>query len=104
MKLGDPKNKKEISKAFRELEKFGFKVWNFSSNKRLNAGMRDFVDYVIIGRGKVFFIELKIGNDTYTNGQTETAEKICAIGHPVYYRGATEHNYKAIIDLIVRIG
>lgn len=101
MKLGDPKGKKEISKAFRELEQFGFKVWNFSSNKRLNAGMKDYVDYVVIGRGKEHKIELKLTGDKFSDGQLETKEKILEIGKPVYYHEATEHNYKAIIDLIL---
>lgn len=108
MKIGDPKGKKAISKAFRELEKLGFKVWNFSSNKRLNAGMKDFVDYVVLGRNAVHFLELKLEGDKFSDGQADTLERfnILVKHHEkiVIYNILTEFNYTTIIDLIVRIG
>lgn len=105
MKLGDPKGKKAISKAFRELEKLGFKVWNFSSNKRLNAGMKDFVDYVVLGRNAVHFLELKLKGDKFSDGQADTLERLDKLnGLGVVYNIVSELNYTNIIDLIVRIG
>ena len=107
MKIGDPKGKKAISKAFRELEKLGFKVWNFSSNKRLNAGMKDFVDYVVLGRNAVHFLELKLEGDRFSDGQVDTMGrflKLESISKRILYTVIFENNYKDIIDLIVRIG
>lgn len=101
MKLGDPHGKKEISKAFRLLEKYGCKVFNFSANKRLSSGMKDFVDYVVLGRSKVYFVELKIGKDDFSEGQLGTKGHLLKIGGNVRYHIATEKNYKTIIDLIL---
>jgi len=108
MKIGDPKHKKEISKSFRELEKLGFKVWNFSSNKRLNIGMKDYVDYVVLGRNAEHKIELKIGSDNYSEGQLDTMGRYTRLervsGGAVMYHSVTENNYKQIIELIIEIG
>lgn len=106
-KLGDPKHKKEISKAFRELEKLGFTVWNFSSNKRLNAGMRDWVDYVVANESNIHFTELKIDKDTFSQGQLETMEILAALANKnkaIHYHIATEVNFRDIIDLIIGMG
>ena len=98
--------KKKISKAIKELEKAGFKVFNFSSNKRLNIGMRDFVDYVVITRNIVWFLELKIGTDKMNAGQNDTYYRlqVMAPQGAIRYRIITEKNYKAMIDDIVRHG
>ena len=107
MKIGDPKGKKAISKAFRELEKLGFKVWNFSSNKRLNAGMKDFVDYMVLGRNALHVLELKLEGDKFSDGQLDTMERFLRlelISKRVLYNTIFENNYKDIIDLIVEIG
>ena len=57
--------KKDISRIFAKLRDFGFLVFNFNSNKKLNRGkMTGFCDHLIIGKGKIYFIEVKIGKDT----------------------------------------
>jgi len=106
-KLGDPKHKKEISKAFRELEKLGFKVWNFSSNKRLNIGMKDWVDYVVANKNNIYLLELKIGGDVFSEGQLATRKIIGELsrkGDIIHYFIVNEVNYRQIIDTIIEIG
>lgn len=101
MKIGDPRSKKEISKAFSRLREYGYRVFNFSANKRLSSGMKDFVDYVVFGQSKVYFVELKIGKDDFSEGQLGTKGHLLKIGGNVRYHIATEKNYKTIIDLIL---
>lgn len=71
MKLGT-NTKKEISKHIKSLEKYGFKVWNFSTKHRTTSGVKDFVDFVIAGYGRIYFVELKIGADKLSEGQIRT--------------------------------
>ncbi len=64
--------KTRITEIFKELEKFGYKVFTFNSNKAVPKGTRDFVDHLIIGHGRVIFVEVKIGKDTMSAGQEQT--------------------------------
>jgi len=101
MKIGDPKHKKEISKSFRELEKLGFKVWNFSTNKQLNIGMRNFTDYIVLGKYCLHFIELKITGDRFSEGQLDTQRRLKKLGYPNFYWIIDEMNYRDVIDTII---
>lgn len=62
-------NKKTISDTFAIIRKYGGKVYNFNSKKALTPGMKDFVDFVIIYRSSIYFIEVKIGEDKFSEGQ-----------------------------------
>lgn len=74
--------KAEISKVFSELRKFGFLVFNFNSDKKFNRGrMVGFVDYVIIGKNKIYFVEVKIGADKLNPDQEKFKEMLLVLEH-----------------------
>lgn len=88
-----------ISSGFKELEKYGFKVFNFNSNLKMRT--KDFVDIVVVGKGKAYFIEVKIGKDTLSKGQQIAKQYVDTFSD---YHIATENNYKEIIDAILWTG
>lgn len=88
--------KSEISQEFKQLEKYGYKVFTFNSNKRVRT--TGFVDHVIVGKGKAYFIEVKIGKDVMSELQKKTARYFETL---FTYHIATENNYKEIIDSIL---
>ena len=74
--------KSEISKIFAELRKFGFLVFNFNSDKKFNRGrMVGFVDYFIIGKNKIYFVEVKIGADDLSYEQEKFKEMLLVLEH-----------------------
>ena len=87
--------KGEISKEFARLRQFGFKVWNFNSNRAFKSGMmKDFVDHLITNGKYIVFAEIKIGKDILSDGQKETAK---------YLSSASIHNkfthYKLLTEM-----
>jgi hypothetical protein len=99
-------SKAEIGKAFRQLEKFGYKVWNFGSKSRLTSGMQDWVDVVVARKifkewiTNIFFIEIKIGKDKLSKGQIDTRQILQAISEKYYL--VNESNYQDIIEQIIQ--
>lgn len=55
--------KQKITQALKVLNEYGFRVINFNSNRKMARGTIGMTDYLIIGRGIVRFIEVKIGKD-----------------------------------------
>lgn len=101
-KIGECKltNKAKISKAFGELRKYGYKIFNFNNKGRIQTGyMKDWVDIVIAGHGRIYFIEVKIGKDKHSEGQLETKEKLISCN--ATYLVVTENNYLDTIQKII---
>lgn len=97
--------KKIISEYFGKLRKFGYHIYNFNSRKAFFQGLSGMTDYIIIGKGKIFFIELKIGKDKFSEIQLETKKYIleCSDKNPfVFYLIATDLNYTEIISDILQ--
>lgn len=86
--------KKEISKTFGNLRKYGYKVINFNSSTRLNAGMKDFIDFCIFSSRVIIFVEVKLGKDKLSEGQKETARMLSSVASL-----QTRIHYKTIRDL-----
>ena len=97
--------KKIISEYFGKLRKFGYKVFNFNSRKAFFQGLTGMTDFIIIGKGKIFFIELKIGKDKFSEIQLFTKKYIleCSDKNPfVFYLTATDLNYTEIVSDIMQ--
>lgn len=66
-----------ISKIFNQLEKFGFQVYNFNTHRsQRNSGIKGFPDHVIIGKGRLVFVEVKRKGDTMRKEQKMFREAI----------------------------
>jgi len=96
--------KKEISECFANLRKFGYMVMNFNSRQKLPAGIKGFTDFMIVGKGHIFFIEVKIGKDTFSSEQLEFQSGIKRVTgqNPfVFYAECNEKNYGDIHEAIL---
>lgn len=71
--------KDKISKEFNRLEKFGYQVYNFNSNRANNRGIIGFPDHVIVGRGLLIFIEVKRDGDIMSKQQFAFQEAIKSV-------------------------
>ena len=69
-----------ISKVFSELRKYGFLVYNFNQKNRFGRGLVGFVDHLIIGKNRIWFIEVKIGKDMLSREQIDLLTRLKAIG------------------------
>jgi hypothetical protein len=105
-------SKADIGKAFRQLEKHGYKVWNFGFKNRLTSGMKDWVDVIVAGGLKIYFLEIKVGKDELSDGQKSTAGILMTLETLLkpfrdiepkrfFYRIVTESNYQDIIQKIL---
>lgn len=83
--------KTKISESFKELEKYGYKVWNFNSNLKMRC--KYWVDLVVAGKGWLFLIEVKIGTDKLSDGQEITRHELSHIKGNCKYEIVTENNY-----------
>ena len=72
--------KAEISKIFAELRKYNFLVYNFNQKNRFGRGLVGFVDHLIIGKNRIWFIEVKIGKDMLSREQIDLLTRLKAIG------------------------
>ena len=80
--------KKDITKVFANLRKFGYKVQVNNTPQRMSVGQKDWVDYTIYNKRYLVFVEVKLGKDRLSEGQKETAKylsSIMAINKTVYY-------------------
>jgi Holliday junction resolvase-like predicted endonuclease len=71
--------KKKISDALSLLRKHGFTVINNNYNHRFGRAMAGFVDYVIYDYSTIYFIEVKIGKDKFSEEQEITKKKLSSI-------------------------
>lgn len=98
--------KADISNTFAQLRKFRFKVFNFNSNHKLPLGIKDFVDFVIINKNVIVFVEVKIGADKFSAGQQATALLLQSydklIPNRIMYRVITTNaEAKELTDLLI---
>jgi hypothetical protein len=92
--------KSDVSRYFKQLEKYGFKVFNFQSNRAMGTGTVGMTDLLVIGRAafEKYFIEIKIGRDRLSPEQIALRERLEPQGCWVE---ATEHNYKRVFENIL---
>lgn len=67
-------NKKIVNTELKALEQYGYEVFNFNHNKHMPAGSVGWVDFVIIGKGRVWFVECKFGKDKFSERQSLFAD------------------------------
>lgn len=93
--------KQEINRRLKELEKLGYLVFNFSFNKYLPKSLVGLPDFLIIKKGKIYFIELKLKRtkDKLSEKQIAIKEKIERFGFDYYV--INEENINTIIDKII---
>lgn len=94
-------DKQFISRHLKELEKTGqFRVFNFNYSKAMPKGSIGFVDFVILSRnGRVYLIEVKLGNDKMRDEQLSLRDFCISAGIP--YIVINEKNYQKIINNII---
>ena len=97
--------KKMISDCFANLRKWDYLVFNFNNNRKITYGkIQGWTDLVIIGKGCIYFIEVKIRKDKMRDEQNELQTKILEVAFlcaPVFYWIATEKNYKDLYEIIL---
>lgn len=98
--------KKMISDCFANLRKWDYLVFNFNNNRKITYGkIQGWTDLVIIGKGCIYFIEVKIRKDKMRDEQNELQTKILEVAcnnySPVFYWIATEKNYKDLYEIIL---
>lgn len=74
-----PKTKSEkslISAEFARLREYGYLVFNFNQKTRFGSGMVGFCDHLIIGFGRIIFLEVKIGRDKLRPEQVKLKDEL----------------------------
>lgn len=98
-------NKKNISSTFAVIRKFGGKVFTFNSKKALYEGMKGFVDHLVIYKGNVYFIEVKIGKDKLSFEQEELKKDMEIVGlknKNTYYKNIVSlYDARKLLDEIL---
>jgi hypothetical protein len=98
-------NKSDISKKFAELRKYGAKVYNFQSHKKMLGNCKGFADIVVIHNWHLFFLEIKTlsTKDKPSKEQKEFAHAVKSIGsQSVWYYEVNENNYSEIVNYILQ--
>lgn len=102
------KTKSDITKEIKKLEKYGYKVLTFQTNRRGRNATNGMTDYLVLGNNSIAFIEAKIGKDKLSKQQLDVQNRIkdAMITIPGYpdnlrYYLATENNIKEIITELV---
>jgi len=94
--------KTEITEKLNEFRKIGCIVKTFNSHHKMSRGAVGFVDHVIIGKGKIIFIEVKIGKDVLIKSQEEPAGALQFVSNnapnAVFYFQMTDKNYEQLIS------
>ena len=98
-----------VWEAFKALKPYGFKVWNFSDNRPLRKAMSGWVDYVVLSKRIIAFIECKVGEDVLSSNQVETKALIEHFVHDcpkticsrIRYYIVNEHNCLDVRDEIL---
>jgi hypothetical protein len=87
--------KSNITKKFKQLEKYGYLVKTFNDRRAISKGAKGFIDHLIIGKGRMYFIEVKIGKDKLSNEQEAFMMEVNRVKcNNIYYLIATENNYE----------
>ena len=90
--------KTDITNRLKGLEKIGYKVFTFNSNRAMPSGSKGFVDHVLVGHGLNYMIEVKIGKDKLSAEQKKTQKLFSQCNN---YFIITENNLDQIIDYIL---
>ena len=98
--------KSEITKIFSKLREYGYLVAHFTDNRRGTKGNNGFPDIHIVGKGKIYYIEVKIGKDTFSPDQLkyqEVLQRVNVYTDRVKYLVVTEKNAQQIADDILQM-
>ncbi len=99
------KSKSDITKEIIRLRDFDYTVLTFQNNKIGRGGIKGMTDYFVVGKGRMFFIEGKFGDDELSKSQKELMLKIKSVeirtDKTVRHFIATENNVYQIIDGII---
>lgn len=68
--------KSQISAEFARLREYGYLVFNFNQKSRFGSGLVGFCDHLIIGFGRIVFIEVKIGKDRISKQQEQLKDEL----------------------------
>jgi len=92
--------KSGLSRYFKQLEAYGFKVFNFQSHRAMNAGTTGMTDLLVIGRKapEKYFLEIKVGKDRLSPAQIALRELLEPQG---CWFEVTEKNYREIFDHVL---
>ena len=93
--------KSDITNTLKGLEKYGFKVYTFNSNKPMPTGLKGLPDHLIIGKSYQWWIEVKLGKDTEKPDQKifrEMIERFEAKNKVVKYRQVNENNLAEVVS------
>jgi len=95
--------KTDITKHFKQIEEYGGKCITFNSNRPLPTGLIGFPDHILIYKGMMLFVEVKIGKDNFKPGQLEMKEflkSVSFLNDYVFYLQADETNYSLITECL----
>ena len=97
--------KKEITKIFNELKKYGWTVINNNTPSPQRRQQKAWVDYVMFNDKQIIFVEVKIGKDKLSPEQFETMTKLKSIsGYSAnvnYYLIHNTDEAKNLIDFLL---
>lgn len=95
--------KSEITNYLNSVKKFGGEIKTFNSNKYTGKGFIGFVDHMIIYKGYLLFIEVKIGKDKTSKKQNNFSkflQTVCEKNPFVFYLIVNENNYTRVTELL----
>ena len=97
--------KKDITKIFNELKKFGWTVINNNTPTTQRRQQKGWVDYVIFNFKQIVFIEVKLEKDKLSPEQYDTMIKLKSIsgyaGNVNYYLIHDETEAKNLVDYLL---
>ena len=97
--------KKDITKIFNELKKFGWTVINNNTPTTQRRQQKGWVDYVIFNTKQIAFIEVKLEKDKLSPGQFDTMLKLKGVsgyaGNVDYYLIHDETEAKNLVDYLL---
>lgn len=103
LKVTEPKiTKQHVKDAFNELCRCGYRVIHFSFRKFLPKSLKDLPDIMIIGKGQLTFVEVKLYRDELTEGQEQMGEMLSEVNGSVYYYVVNQNDYLAVRDSILK--
>lgn len=97
--------KKDITNKIAELRKFGYKVFTFQNNRKMRIPIAGVTDYLIIGHGKIMFVESKLisTKDKLNNDQIEFKREVEKVkSDDVLYFIINENNVDWFVDHFIK--
>ena len=91
-----------ISTEFARLRDYGYLVFNFNQKTRFGSGLVGFCDHLIIGFGRIIFLEVKIGRDKLSKEQVKLKDELIKTDAEYFY--ITElHDAQKMADWLIAI-